>query len=171
MKSTNPRDVAHIFRTYSRKIHKKATPADPNYLGICAMWGKIETWVEHHYPSFVSLSPSGKVEYSTGDPRSRVVDRYRDLQLVEARRARGEDIDISNLTPQEKSFLDRGERGSRSIPWQLYAFALGMTVFLFVAAGLSVWGMLYFVYGERWTLEDLGAVVERKLGRLLRGLR
>ena len=124
------------------------------------MWGKIETWVEHHYPSFVSLnSHSGKVEYSAGDPRSRIVDRYRDLQLVEARRARGEDIDISDLAAlQEKS----GE--NRSIPWQLYAFVGGMTVFLFVVAGLSVWGMLYFVYGERWTWEDVSVVVERKLG-------
>ncbi|THG97942.1 hypothetical protein EW145_g7510, partial [Phellinidium pouzarii] len=55
MRSTNPRDVAYLFRDYARIIHDKCVPADPNYLRISVACGKIEQWCEHHYPSFVTL--------------------------------------------------------------------------------------------------------------------
>lgn len=161
IKSTNPREVAHIFRSYSRRIHAKAVPSDPNYLGICAMWGKIETWAEHHFPSFVSLThETSRPSYNPADPRSRIVDRYRDLQVSEAKRARGEDVDVDASMPKSV------RRGERPVPWQLYAFVLGMTLFLFVAAGVSVWGMLWLFAGERVTWDELGAMVEAKLNEI-----
>ncbi|KAH9926937.1 isoprenoid synthase domain-containing protein [Fomitopsis serialis] len=58
MRSTNPRDVAYIFRDYARKIHSKATSEDPSFLQISVACGKIEQWCEQHYPSFVSISAS-----------------------------------------------------------------------------------------------------------------
>ena len=41
MRSTNPRDVAYIFRDYARKIHSKAVPEDPSYLQISVACGKV----------------------------------------------------------------------------------------------------------------------------------
>jgi len=41
MQCVNPRDVAYIFRDYTRKIHAKLQPADPNYLKISVMCGKV----------------------------------------------------------------------------------------------------------------------------------
>lgn len=44
----------------------------------------------------------------------------------------------------------------RSVPWQMFAFVLGLSAFLFVLAGLFVLGCLYYIYGEEWTWTDLG---------------
>jgi farnesyl-diphosphate farnesyltransferase len=41
MNSTNPRDVAYIFRDYARKIHKKASPQDPSFLRLSIACGKV----------------------------------------------------------------------------------------------------------------------------------
>jgi len=132
--------VAHVFRDYARKIHKKANPADPNYLGICAMWGKIEVWCEQHFPSFVSMGEDNKIQYSPSDPRSRVVSRYRDLMIQE----------------KKGSSFQAERTAQQSTPWQLYAFVLGMFFFLFVLAGLFVLSCLYYFYGEEWSWTDLG---------------
>ncbi|KAF8183893.1 squalene synthase [Mycena galopus ATCC 62051] len=56
MRATNPREVALIFRDYARKIHARASPADPNFIRIGVACGKIEQWNEHYYPSFVRIS-------------------------------------------------------------------------------------------------------------------
>ena len=41
MRSTNPRDVAFIFRDYSRRIHARAVPADPSFLRLSVACGKV----------------------------------------------------------------------------------------------------------------------------------
>ena len=41
MRSTNPRDVAYIFRDYARKIHAKANSEDPSYLRIAVVCGQV----------------------------------------------------------------------------------------------------------------------------------
>jgi hypothetical protein len=41
MRSTNPREVALIFRDYARQIHHKAKPQDPNFLRISVMCSKV----------------------------------------------------------------------------------------------------------------------------------
>ena len=113
MKSTNPRDVALIFRDYSRKIHARALPEDPSFLRISVSCGKvrlslfsvsascppfspftrfrvqIEQWCERHYPSFVMIkSVSGGVTYDPNDTRSRVVEaaQARDRELQHEKR-------------------------------------------------------------------------------------
>ncbi|KAJ7199291.1 squalene synthase [Mycena haematopus] len=58
MRSTNPREVAHIFREYARKIHARARPDDPNFIRLGVACGKIEQWCEHNYPSFVRIAAS-----------------------------------------------------------------------------------------------------------------
>ncbi|KAL6716691.1 bifunctional farnesyl-diphosphate farnesyltransferase/squalene synthase [Lecanora helva] len=52
MQSTqNLRLVCDIFREYTRKIHKKNTPRDPNFLKISIACGKIEQFIESIFPS------------------------------------------------------------------------------------------------------------------------
>ncbi|KAF8521620.1 farnesyl-diphosphate farnesyltransferase [Hysterangium stoloniferum] len=85
MRSTNPREVALIFRDYARKIHTKARISDPNYMALCIMCGKIEQWVERHYPSFVSIQTSPTAEgvqasIVSTDPRARILQRDQMLE-------------------------------------------------------------------------------------------
>ncbi|KAI0078718.1 squalene synthase [Panus rudis PR-1116 ss-1] len=73
MRSTNPRDVAYIFREYARRIHHKAVPEDPSFVAIAVACGKIEQWCESHYPSFVHMSlasTGGTQGFDTSDVRS-----------------------------------------------------------------------------------------------------
>lgn len=41
MRSTNPRDVAYMFRDYARIIHRKAVPEDPNFIALSVACGKV----------------------------------------------------------------------------------------------------------------------------------
>lgn len=43
--------VCDVFRKYARKIHKKNTPKDPNFLKISIACGKIEQFIESIFPS------------------------------------------------------------------------------------------------------------------------
>jgi farnesyl-diphosphate farnesyltransferase len=49
--SQNLRTVCDIFKRYARKIHKKNSPKDPNFLNISIACGKIEQFIESIYPS------------------------------------------------------------------------------------------------------------------------
>jgi farnesyl-diphosphate farnesyltransferase len=141
MQSNNPLAVAYIFRDFARKIHRKATPNDPNYLGICVMAGKIECWVEHHYPSFVSISNETKtISLKTDDPRSAIVRRDRDLD-----KERNKTAEIAE------------SREPALVPWELFLFILGAFGFVFVATALTTIGGLYYFYGNNWTWSSLGA--------------
>ncbi|OAX81307.1 farnesyl-diphosphate farnesyltransferase [Emergomyces africanus] len=53
----NVRAICDVFRQYVRKIHKKNTPRDPNFLKISVACGKVEKFVE-------SILPSQTVEYA-----------------------------------------------------------------------------------------------------------
>ncbi len=55
MGSSNPRDVAYIFRDYMRKIHAKARANDPSFIKIAVLAGRIEQWTEARYPSFITM--------------------------------------------------------------------------------------------------------------------
>src|SRR5579859_7951278 len=95
MRSTNPKDVAYMFRDYARRIHAKASPTDPHFVRISVACGKvgfrfsrlpfhprlsfgqIEQWCEHHYPSFVRVVSGGvtgglRARLNSSDPRSHV---------------------------------------------------------------------------------------------------
>ena len=60
MESTNLRGVCEIFLRYSRQIHRKTTPKDPNFLAISVALGKIEQFIESVFPS--STTPKAKLE-------------------------------------------------------------------------------------------------------------
>ncbi|KAJ2925058.1 hypothetical protein H1R20_g12030, partial [Candolleomyces eurysporus] len=91
MKSTNPREVGLIFRTYARRIHAKAVPSDPNFLRISVACGKIEQWFEHNYPSFVKIvdgNSGPRPEIDGSDARAKIysLERARDQQLAVKKR-------------------------------------------------------------------------------------
>ncbi|KAK3060282.1 Delta(24)-sterol C-methyltransferase [Coniosporium uncinatum] len=65
MESTqNLQVVCESFRRYVRKIHKKNTPKDPNFLKISIACGKIEQFIESIFPS---QSPKAKALSATAD--------------------------------------------------------------------------------------------------------
>lgn len=49
--SQNLRTVCDIFKRYARRISKKNTPKDPNFLQISVACGKIEQFIESLYPT------------------------------------------------------------------------------------------------------------------------
>ena len=49
--SQNLRLVCDSFKTYTRKIQKKNTPKDPNFLKISVACGKIEQFIESIFPT------------------------------------------------------------------------------------------------------------------------
>ncbi|KAB8298867.1 hypothetical protein EYC80_001027 [Monilinia laxa] len=49
--SQNLRTVCEIFKRYARRIHKKNSPKDPNFLKISIACGKIEQFIESIFPS------------------------------------------------------------------------------------------------------------------------
>ncbi|MCJ1471956.1 bifunctional farnesyl-diphosphate farnesyltransferase/squalene synthase [Lambiella insularis] len=52
MESTqNHKVLCEVFRKFAKKIHKKNTPKDPNFLKISIACGKIEQFIESLYPS------------------------------------------------------------------------------------------------------------------------
>lgn len=83
MRSTNPREVASIFREYARDIHARLEPRDPSYVKMGVCLGRIESWMERNYPTFVQVvdySAQGgqpQVEFTTEDVRSTI---FRDAQ-------------------------------------------------------------------------------------------
>ncbi|KAG6867936.1 hypothetical protein C0993_009340 [Termitomyces sp. T159_Od127] len=96
IRSTNPREVAIIFVEYARKIHAKAVTTDPNFLRISVACGKIEQWLEQHYPSHVLLSTTG-ISYNEEDPRTRIIYKEQELDLEIAKKKRVEEIRAGHL--------------------------------------------------------------------------
>lgn len=50
------RGVCEIFLQYTREIHRKSTPKDPNFLQISMACGKIEQFIERAFPGMTKPS-------------------------------------------------------------------------------------------------------------------
>lgn len=50
LQSETPKGVYDIFRKYVQLIHQRNVPKDPNYLRLEILCGKIEQYIEQHYP-------------------------------------------------------------------------------------------------------------------------
>ncbi|KAF9236086.1 squalene synthase [Melanogaster broomeanus] len=122
LRSTNPREVALIFREYAREIHAKAKPQDPNFLKISVMCCKIEQWYEQHYPSFVILGENGVV-YDPSDKRTAVA------------------------KSEEKKRLNSPQSGPEIFPWELATYIVGAFVLVFGLSGGVIYTVLK-VYGN-----------------------
>jgi len=116
MSSTNPRDVAYMFRDSARDLHAKLSPKDPNFVKISIACGKIEQWAEHHYPSFIDIqmdsSKQASLKLNETDARARLVKVATDRKEAEAR----EKVNTERppQPPQEEGPT-----------WQFFAFVLG----------------------------------------------
>jgi len=135
MRSTNPREVALIFRHFARIIHHKASPSDPNFLRISVACGKIEQWYEHRYPSFVTISTSGNgPQYDTDDLRGK-------MQVREEEKIRQLTAGIMNWKQTNGAALGPNEDMSTK-EVMMYTAAL---VFAVIALGLGiVWALVRY---------------------------
>ncbi|KAI9449967.1 farnesyl-diphosphate farnesyltransferase [Lactarius psammicola] len=146
MRSTNPREVVHIFKEHARSIHAKASPADPNFLRISVACAKIEHWAEHNYPSFIRVLPSKYgsspgVSFDPADARSRIAhaDAETDRRAVDEKRI---------LEIRERIAAGGAPSASRGLsqgpPWDVLAL-VGGAVFLVLGFSIgSVYLVLYF---------------------------
>ncbi|CCM00589.1 uncharacterized protein FIBRA_02625 [Fibroporia radiculosa] len=140
MRSTNPRDVAYIFRDYARKIHRKATPEDPSYIKISVACAKIDQWCEQHYPSFVSIStsPSGNAQqiFDRSDARTKVVEltekREREIALEKR---------LASTGPVKPQPLGEGQNDFKEI-----LFYVSIAFVLVIAVGLGGAWLLMQIY-------------------------
>ncbi|KAI0766091.1 squalene synthase [Trametes elegans] len=142
MRSTNPRDVAYIFRHYSRRIHARAVPEDPNFIKLSVACGKIEQWCERHYPSFVQLgSVSGQAQFDPSDARTKVVEagQARDRELAREKR-------IQEFREKHPDALTDGRdrKPAQSSTGELF-FYVGTAFAIVILTGLgATWLMLQY---------------------------
>ncbi|KAI5116930.1 hypothetical protein M0805_005563 [Coniferiporia weirii] len=140
MRSSNPRDVAYLFRDYARTIHAKAVPADPNFLRISVACGKIEQWCERHYPSFVSVSSTdGGLALDSSDARSRIAARDKEISSAVAVRRRAEAL-ASKSEEWAKGRVPPEEMSKNEV---LMFVAAAFALVLVLSLGI-VWAVLYF---------------------------
>ena len=144
MKSTNPRDVAYIFRDYSRKIHARALPDDPSFLRLSVACGRIEQWCERHYPSFVRLQQvSGGVQFDPLDVRTRVVHA-----ATERDRALAKEKRMQEYRERVANGKGNGALGEEKRPAQEEMSTV--VLMLYVAGGFLV--VLAITLGFAWVL-------------------
>jgi len=143
MRSTNPREVAYIFRDYIRKIHVKSDPADPNFLRLSIACGKIEQWCEQYYPSFIVLGPGGGGQkFNPADRRSKLIehDMKREEDLLQEKR-------IRDARARGVVAPTREEPQSNGMPWEILAFMLGV-VLLIVGLSIGVTYTVLLIWGD-----------------------
>ncbi|SPO29652.1 Squalene synthase [Ustilago trichophora] len=80
LKAVNPRDVAYTFLHYSRKIHARLSPADPNFTRWSVELARIEQWCETYYPSFIAAAAEGKA----GDVRASSLKTWSESRRTQA---------------------------------------------------------------------------------------
>ncbi|KAI8985754.1 squalene synthase [Trametes punicea] len=140
MRSTNPRDVAYIFRDYARSIHARAVPEDPSFLRISVACGKIEQWCERNYPSFVRLGTvSGQVQYDPDDVRTKVVEaaQVRDRELAREKRLK----ELREKQPGTLADRQPVETSTREL-----IFYVGTAFLIVILVGLAAtWVLLQYL--------------------------
>lgn len=145
MQSTNIFTVARFFRDFARRIRQKATPNDPSYLGIRAMTSKIESWVEHHFPTSIPILKDSELETDECD----IVRRDRDLEME---RIRGAAVTNKEMgMPHQEG----------PVPWEFSLFFVGALSFALVVTALATIGVSYY-----WVWSELGGI---PFGRFIKG--
>jgi len=136
MRSTNPREVAYLFRDYARAIHRKSVPSDPNFLKISIACGQIEQWCEHRYPSFVLLpqGSSGHSGIDSKDVRS---------QVINLEKKKIEDLALQNRTEALAGVAPIGPAQDMSLN-ELFLYIGGAFVLILLLGLLVIWVVLQF---------------------------
>jgi farnesyl-diphosphate farnesyltransferase len=159
MRSTNPRDVAYMFRDSSRTIHAKTTPNDPNFLQISVACCKvsifhlqlepmpikpsnqIEQWCEHHYPSFVrisqatSISGSFKQLFNPSDARARIfeLDQKREADAAPHKLHEGNGVAKANTKSKD------------AVPLEVILYVLAAFAIVLGGSLAVVYGILFYL--------------------------
>jgi farnesyl-diphosphate farnesyltransferase len=160
MRSTNPREVAYMFRDYARAIHAKVPMDEPNLLKISIACGRIEKWAEHHYPSFLVIEPgqSGEPARTSVDPESTDARAPLYIDLVNKSRARADaerkqkfmdDLKargiLKDTTPVDQKTADEimaRHEADNAVPWVLLSSIL---VALLAIFGASIFGVIWYI--------------------------
>ncbi len=138
MKSSNPRDVAYIFRDYARKIHARAVPDDPSFLRLSVACGKIEQWCERHYPSFVRIQQvSGGVAFDPYDARTKV---------VEAAQARDSEVAREKRMAELREKTGKLERkpAEETSPVEMLLYVGGAFAVVIAITIAAAWALIWF---------------------------
>ncbi|KAJ9474535.1 Squalene synthase [Pseudozyma hubeiensis] len=162
LKAVNPRDVAYTFLTYSRKIHARLTPADPNFVRWSVELARVEQWCETYYPSFIAAVAEGKptdaraaalrswsesrrtqalILKHTGTTNPTSHDAQ--LALAKAKSSAADPRDL--MTEDEKAAQDKKDR-EEMIKF-FVIMLVGMTSFMFLVA-LITWEIVWY-----WTMD------------------
>ncbi|PWZ00044.1 farnesyl-diphosphate farnesyltransferase [Testicularia cyperi] len=154
LKAVNPRDVAYTFQEYSRRIHKKISPADPNFVRWSVELARIEQWCETYYPSFVSAAAEGKPT----DARAAALKKWgeerksRALLLKESKLAGVDPIEALKshknvVHPRDLMTEDQKREQEKQERDQLMKFFIimivGMTAFMGIVAVVS-WEIMWY---------------------------
>ncbi|KAJ3750130.1 squalene synthase [Lentinula detonsa] len=143
MRSTNPRDVADIFRQHCRSIHAKAVPEDPNFLRISVACGKVEQWCEQNFPSFVRMpSTAGNPPtFDSEDARTSILKKSQEIDQTITHRKR-----MAQLQEKQVAHGDQVKPAPEQpgIPWELFAlFGAIFAILLLCILGV-VWIVVKF---------------------------
>lgn len=160
MRSSNPRDVAYMFRDYARSIHRKVPMDDPNMLKISISCARVEKWAEHHYPSFleVKAGANGAAAQTGIDPMSTDARSGLYMELVKANRAKQDaerrekfmdDLRAKGLIrpklddpEEEKAFQEKMSKLNEPEDFPI-KLILGIVLGLLVLFGGSIWALVY----------------------------
>jgi len=153
MRATNPREMAYLFREYARKIHAKASPADPNFLRLSVACGKIEQWCETQYPSFVVLQPSLSGSgpghtFNASDPRTLVATLEQKFDREAAVQKRTWDLANGINGGGDKGGDGAGRlqtMGGAVLSGEMVVYVLGAFGALMLVSLAVVYGVIHFV--------------------------
>ncbi|WFD24761.1 squalene synthase [Malassezia equina] len=139
--ATNPRDVARIFLDFARSIHKKITPDDPNYVRWCVELGRIETWCEARFPSYV-MSAS---QNSSRDVRSYMFQKWVfSRERLVRQHAKGD-------VKQEADVVTQAQAKQEDVTmmfWTIATVILG-TIFVTIVLGYLCWLATWYYFEGR----------------------
>ncbi|CAD6933585.1 unnamed protein product [Tilletia controversa] len=197
IRAVNPRDVAYTFLTYAKMIHKKVTPDDPNFVRWSVEVGRIETWCETYYPSFVSAAQENRqpdvraaalrpyVAAAAQGTEQPLAPYHGGSALIAGQKldenivATAADVYRSRLTPVQRAAQDDKDRKAAM---RVFFFVLMGVSGIFALTALIAWLVVWYIMTpdstdpltlfvrEKWTLasEQASAIHAQLTGRLVK---
>lgn len=150
LKAVNPRDVAYTFLDYSRRIHSRLSPSDPNFTRWSVELARIEQWCETYYPSYIADAAEGKLT----DARASALKTWSEDRRAKALNIKYSTQDVKTLKPiserdlmteEEKRVADKKDKDEMM---KFFIIMLGgMTIFMGLVA-LITWEVVWY-----WTMD------------------
>ncbi|KAG8936492.1 bifunctional farnesyl-diphosphate farnesyltransferase/squalene synthase [Tulasnella sp. 408] len=139
MDSTNPRDVASICRDYVRSIHHKISPQDPNFMKLSIMCGRVEQWVEHHYPSIISVVTSQPEADGSRSTHAKINPDEKDARLRILKR----EVEIHKLKLGPDGLKQGARYEQEGLPKELYLVVFGGLLVTCLLGLALVYGVVF----------------------------